>query len=84
MGARFYGLRSTAYGFIVLAGCSAAPPPAPDPAPRANRFSTIPAGIEAERITFSLDGSTIVWIEKSPTGDRVVRDGRPFPKYGFV
>ena len=68
---------------FLLAGCAAPPPPAP-PAPRSTRCSTIPAGVEAERITFSADGLGVAWLSKSPKGDRVVLNGRDGPSFGFV
>jgi hypothetical protein len=71
------------YILLLIVGCSAPPPPA-RPAPRSTRFSTIPVGVEAARITFSADGNSVAWLAKSEKGDRVVLNGREGPILGFV
>ncbi len=68
---------------LLLLGCSAPPPP-PAPAPRSNRFSTIPAGMEVERVTFSADGSSVVWLARAGPRDSIVFNGRESPAPGFV
>ena len=68
---------------LLLLGCSAPPPP-PPPAPRSNRFSTIPAGAEVEKITFSADGSSVAWLSRARKNDAVVLNGHETPTGGYV
>jgi hypothetical protein len=69
---------------LLLAGCAAPAAPPPARAPRATRVATLPAGVEAERITFNADGTRVAWLAKASDGDRVVLDGRAGPSFGFV
>ncbi len=69
---------------LLLLGCSSAPPPPPAPAPRSNRFSTIPAGTEVEKITFSADGTAVAWLARARNADAVVLNGRESRQSGYI
>jgi hypothetical protein len=79
-------MRRAIAAVLLLAGCELPPPPAPPvvPAPPGRLLAIIPDGVQAERITFSLDGSTVAYVAKERRGDSLVVGDRKGRSFGLI